>query len=468
MALLNQVLNLPIKQLDVDFVIPDVHVDRRLGIDPFLLYRSLDPLFQNAHQQLINFFSFIIHTLRDGNIDLAQQLLLFPEPNEIGLGYTEKGIAGSGVGPDLAREITEILHSSSALLNRGFRHIEELQLICVGVGPDRISDISANILKLFLVDYTQKNCEAWNIPVQRAVPIHHYWDVDSAKWRDGYFDLPINPITGQPLLLVPRRVLRILPWINYDEYVGEYSRHFLKAPSKRRDPKLTLKYSARRATEKQVVCQVTRQNTMAMDSYVEKKEMEAIKAQADELSVVRELSLVREHGEKLLAQLRATAPGREDAYEYQDIVHKIITYCLHPHLADGRPQERTYEGTLIRDLIFVNEGTRNFWRYLQQQYGNLLFVFELKNKNEVNGSDVDQLATYLGDPLGRCGVLLTRTGSHKSFKRRKVIYNKDVPRKAILHMTDNDLNNLIQLRADGKECTPYIQNLYRQFLVSIE
>jgi len=60
MALLNKVLNISIRQEDVDFVMPDVDVDRRLGIDPFLLYRSTRPDFQQAHGLLMKFFSAVL------------------------------------------------------------------------------------------------------------------------------------------------------------------------------------------------------------------------------------------------------------------------------------------------------------------------------------------------------------------------------------------------------------------------
>ena len=161
--------------------------------------------------------------------------------------------------------------------------------------------------------------------------------------------------------------------------------------------------------------------------------------------------------------------GKADAYRYQDIVHRMLTFCFHPHLADGKPQERTYSGTLIRDLIFTNEGVRNFWRYLIQNYGSLLVVFELKNKKDITGSDIDQIATYLGDTMGRFGVLVSRENQgNASFNRRKTIFNKDTLRKVILHLTDKDLIDLVSQRGMLKDTTDYIQDLYRKFMVSIE
>ncbi len=476
MALLNKVLNIPIYQEDVDFVIPDVDDDRRLGIDPFLLYRDSRPDFREAHGLLVCYFREVLESIKGGDLLRAQQLLICPEPQEIGLGYSLHGTKGSDIGPELAREIVQTFSISPALLARGLRHVEELQLISPGVGPDRISDMTANVLKLFLVSYTQEQCGAWNIPVAKAVPLSHYFDFESMSWRDGYFDLPLNPSTGGPLLLVPRRILRILPWINYDDYLGEYKRVFLRPVTRRGSLKLKPRAGTAKKPEKEAppppkpqICQVTVQNTAALDSYVDRKEREAQKAEPTELAPFKDQALVKEHAERLISELAAVNPGKEDAYEYQDVVHRILTFCLHPHLVDGKPQERTYGGTLIRDLIFTNEGTRNFWRYLMTEHAGLLIVFELKNKEDITPGDIDQIGTYLGDTMGRLGVLVSRQNrGTTSLNRRRAIFNKESSRKIILHFTDADLLELLKLRGASADTTDYVQQMYRRFMVSIE
>lgn len=188
-----------------------------------------------------------------------------------------------------------------------------------------------------------------------------------------------------------------------------------------------------------------------------------------EPSTPQDLAALHEHADNLSRELFGLKQGADDAYKYQDLVHRILTFCFQPHLADGRPQERTYQRTLIRDLVFLNEGNRNFWRYTMQTYGSFLIVFELKNKTRVTGGDVDQLATYLGDAIGRLGFLVSRDDSGLvSFNRRKAIFNKDSIRKVILHLTDRDLVELLKLRSSLKDTTDYIQSVYRKFMVSIE
>ena len=62
----------------------------------------------------------------------------------------------------------------------------------------------------------------------------------------------------------------------------------------------------------------------------------------------------------------------------------------------------------IRDIVYSNNSDMPFAVYLMTNYGSLLLTFECKNTEQVDADDINQLANYLGDPLGRCGFILTR------------------------------------------------------------
>ena len=131
----------------VDFVIPRIGVDLPLGIDPFLLFKSRDSEYRQLHTLLIATFNAGVAAIREADTDEAHRLFDFPEVSAIGLGYTQGGKRGSGVGSYLAGLIIDTLEASPALQQRGVRHVEEMQLLSAGIGPDRVSDITANVLK---------------------------------------------------------------------------------------------------------------------------------------------------------------------------------------------------------------------------------------------------------------------------------------------------------------------------------
>ena len=197
-----------VSQYEVDFVIPRLGVDVPVGIDPFLLYKSRDPEYRQLHELLIDAFNAGLDAVRRNALAEARTLLDFPEVSAIGLGYTEKSKRGSGVGYHLAELIIETLIGSPSLQERGIRHVEEMQLVSAGIGPDRVSDITANVLKRFLIEYSKRQCAIWGLPTEKGVPISHIYNSESQSWEDAYEDLPVSPVDGSPILLVPRRLVR--------------------------------------------------------------------------------------------------------------------------------------------------------------------------------------------------------------------------------------------------------------------
>jgi hypothetical protein len=208
-----------------DWFDPVLSVDTKLFVDPFLIFTDTDPTWAKAHDRIIAHFQEAFELLADAGCDpksvgfaSAIRMLQFPEPPETCLGYTSRGTGGAGSGKGFAKFIAS---SMCDAVGRGIvelRHFEQLGILEEGIGPDRISDITCTILKPELISYTQQ------IAGQRGVPMHLH------RVRAGAFDsrrhgfvnvdmeLPTNPATGGPLLLVPERFLRDLPSINADDW----------------------------------------------------------------------------------------------------------------------------------------------------------------------------------------------------------------------------------------------------------
>ena len=463
MKLLTTVLNLSFGQKEVDFVVPNLEQDRRLCIDPILLYNAKDAAFRALHTKMLEMFNYAIEQFEKENIQDAQYLINFPEVSEIGLGYSVGTTKGSGLGPYLNKLVFDTLTASPDLVKRKLRHIEELQLVSLGISADRVSDITANILKDNLIEYTKRQCELWNIPITKAVPITHIFNFETGEWEDRYEDLPTNPFTGSPLIFVPRRIVRILPWINFDDYLKSEFTLFL--PSKKKlFRKRQQTISRKDLPKKSEVVELTRKEIHRIDRYVAKKEKKAHEAQPISLESDMTIDI-----EQLIEELHVLRSGRDNAYEYENLILRILNYLFEPELIDGKPQVRTEYGTEIRDIIFTNESDISFWRYIRESHKNFLVIFELKNKDKIDNSDIDQLANYLGDPTGYLGILVSRKPP-RSGQRRKAfaIYNKVVPRKVILFLSDEDIEILIKDKNSGKDPTKIVQKKYRNFMTSIE
>lgn len=447
-----------ISQYEVDFVIPRVGVDLPLGIDPFLLFKSRDPELQRLHQLVISHFESGLAAIRSGRIEQASRLLQFPEAPEIGLGYTKKGKRGSGMGSFLTDLILETLRHSPAMLERGVRHIEELQLVSVGIGPDRVSDMTANIIKAHLIDYTQKQCAIWSLPLQSGVPVQHVYDPTSGDWTDGYFDLPVSPQDGSPILFVPRRIVRSLPWINYDDFVKLEFAAYLRAKH----------VQARTGgIAKQEIIAVSRKEVERVDKYIRVKEETATEAQPT--GITGEVDGIAIEAAALKDRLAGIKIGAPEAATFQITVIEVLNFLFNPQLIDGVPEVRTIDGTERRDIIFTNDSDQTFWSYVRGEHSALFLMFEAKNTQEIGPAALNQVATYLGDRLGRLGFIVTRNRPGESAQRKAfAIYNDSSPRKIILFLTDEDLNLMLDMKSAGKEPMRHIQTLYRNFRTSVQ
>lgn len=464
----NTPLLLDISQFEVDFVIPRIGIDLPVGIDPFLLYKSRDSVLSDLHSLILRAFNKGIELVNIEERNKAQQLFDFPEVAEIGLGYTKKGKRGSGVGTFLSQLIIETLEDSPALRERGVKHIEEMQLVSVGIGPDRISDIAGNLLKKYLVEYTQKQCRLWNIPLVSGVPLSHVFDFDTFTWYDDYFDLPISPFDNSPILLVPRRIVRSLPWINYEDFFRmEFSTYLRAKRVKGRLATKSISPSQKRKADKEQIVSLTRKEIERIDRYISAKE-EAYEEAQPSSNYIDTSHISIEVGElkKKLDQLK---PGREDAGKYQRVVLEILNFLFNPELIDGELEVKTVEGTERRDIVFTNDSDQSFWSYLRAEHSAIFIMFEVKNTESINNIYLNQVATYLGDRLGRLGFIVTRNVLQEAQDRKAFsIYNDSIPRKIILTLCDTDLCCMLDMKCRGNDPMRHIQKLYRTFRTKVQ
>lgn len=148
----------------------------------------------------------------------ALRLLTFPEPSEIGLGYTAFGTRGSGSGGKYAEMMSDGIATAIAADLKVPEHIEEIGILNEGIGADRISDAAANVLKARFISYTQQIAQKYAIPVELHKIRNAAVSLENARWFDKVVELPTNPETNQAILLVPSAILNTLPTLNADDW----------------------------------------------------------------------------------------------------------------------------------------------------------------------------------------------------------------------------------------------------------
>lgn len=201
--------------------------DLPLFIDPFLLFASEKPRYQELHDEnIIEYLKF----LRDASLEGAltagrlRSWYRFPEVKQLWLGFSLHGNGGRGLGKDFANALGESLIAIfSGFGNERITqatHLEKLCLIRDGVGKDCISDFTANLIKPFLCEYTQAFAKKHLKPVyRRKVSVSDvYFDYRLQSWMPKVYELPWY--NNDYVLLTPRDLLsKEENWINRPELV---------------------------------------------------------------------------------------------------------------------------------------------------------------------------------------------------------------------------------------------------------
>jgi hypothetical protein len=108
--------------------------DLPLFIDPFLLFNSDDPTYQQLHQQILDYLVFLRDCAAELDLDpdLIDAWYRFKEVRQNWLGFTVFGNGGAGLGQDFARALRAALGDifrdfGAATVTRG-THLEKLCL----------------------------------------------------------------------------------------------------------------------------------------------------------------------------------------------------------------------------------------------------------------------------------------------------------------------------------------------------
>ncbi len=208
-----------------DWFDPMLSMDTKLFIDPFLIYADERDEFVGSHDEIVNFFNTIYGYIAGLNGDQNSirwrrvvDCLVFPEVEELCLGYTGKGTSGAGSGRGFAHLIATALWNAIIAGVIEITHFEEVAILQERIGPDRIGDITSCILRRRLIGYTARIASRYNIPCSKVQYLRGHFDCSALRWIPLAAKLPFNPHNGKHIILVPRRYLRSLPTINPDDF----------------------------------------------------------------------------------------------------------------------------------------------------------------------------------------------------------------------------------------------------------
>lgn len=187
-----------------------IDIDSNLYIDPCLLEILKIKEFEKSYDKFKAHFSAIIFLIEkikakdDMYWRAALRKLQFKEFRFTGLGYSVGGKKGNGIGKVLAEKMLNI---AIEIVEEGFKDpiiFELIGLIQMNISLDRISDMTTHIIKEDLINYTIRVSEELELETKRFSKIY----------------LPFNPHNNEPIIFIPKKILRDIPialcWTDID------------------------------------------------------------------------------------------------------------------------------------------------------------------------------------------------------------------------------------------------------------
>jgi hypothetical protein len=203
--------------------------DLPLFIDPFLLFHSKKSEYQRLHEKMIRYVAFLKQKATEGTVSdaLLKSWYTFREVKQTWLGWSLEGNDGRGLGMKFARSLHKNLNKVFANFGkedvRVSAHIEKVCLFDSGVGRDNISDFTTNLIKEYLLEYTQEFTKQYiprNLRGRFAVKKVKF-NYKTEAWESKIFTLPKHD--DDYVLLTPEDILtKDDIWINRGDLLRNY------------------------------------------------------------------------------------------------------------------------------------------------------------------------------------------------------------------------------------------------------
>lgn len=441
-------------QPTLDFVDVDISGDVRVFVDPRAL-RLLHSQWADECTALIqDFFRHILALIRDGHDAEARDLLrTLREPNETHLGLSRGRARGRALGHESARDVWQALSTSEAARSGLLEDLEDTILMVDGIASDIVSDIATNLIREPLIAYTQEKARYYGIPLTPGINSGPLWNPATHRFGSRFVDLPVT--NAGKLLLVPKIIVRQRMDYDVGEYYRDYLLEHLRTVELAANTELVhlLKDGRQRVTKKDLIekygatkrdiVEQTRRFPEVLARYRREKRRN-YSPPLDHLTLAASEHSPPPDWDRLLADLRAVPPGRNDAAGYEKAVESLMTALFYPSLTNPQVQSEIHQGRKRIDITYTNAATRGFFYWLAMHYPSAHIFVECKNYTGDPGNpELDQLSGRFSPARGRVGILACRNFQDKALFLQRCRDTANDDRGFVIAIDDEDIGTLV-------------------------
>ncbi len=454
----SEFFNLP-QNVDFDFVDIYAFQDIPLFLDPYGISAMGTKWAYDCENQIATYFQYLVDSIKTGDKRTTSNLLgALHEVDEVALGYSSGEPRGRGIGPKQAKEIQQAFESSAAAKSGDIKDIADCALMIPGINRDKISDITSNILKKQLIEFTQQQCIKYSIPIRRVAV--NAFDYEKFNFVSYFTELPV--INDKPKILLPINSVRQDPELSKDKYYRNFVIEFLRAEHQHAGDSLASvlkngKVIVRIADLKEkypLKAEFLYEFSKSHPAILDKYKSELRRTAGNKTKAVLETKRKILNSAERLQILSDIKAGNDDATNFHKISFDNLIHIFAERLTNPNREKEINEGRKRVDIVFDNCDKNGFFHSLN----NLLHIqcpkifFECKNYGkEIGNPEVDQLLGRFSPTRGKFGVLLCRSVENKQLmiKRCKDVFHDH--QSFIIVLDDTDIITLLRLRDINNE-----------------
>jgi hypothetical protein len=452
MAHLTTRLGLGLTQHEIDFVDVKLDGDTPLFIDPYFLGLKKDAWSISASKTIRSFFNQFLNLIRNNRereaFDLFSHL---GEPNETCLGLSRGRSQGRGVGRVNSEKIFDSLKQSKAIQTGIVEHLEDCRLFVEDIDKDKTSDMATNIIRGHLIEYTQTQCNNYNIPLTTA-PSGFMWDRVQERWNTTFTEMLV--IDGRKILLVPKGIVSFSSAYTSQQYHQHFILNFLQHEHLRlgsvlvEQRKLKNGRIRRFVTKKKLKEEVAPLEKSFITDFTAKypDTFALFKAEVARPSSLTNESLTRSQLEPviehLIAELSQIPKGADGATRFHKTVTAILELLFYPKLVAPEIEVKIHDGRKRIDIVYDNAASSGFFWNLHNQYQTpCQFIFvECKNySSDPRNPELDQMGGRFSPNKGKFGIIVCRSIDDETLFLKRCADTYRDQRGVILPLTDENL-----------------------------
>lgn len=466
MATISEIFNLGKTQRELDFININPNRDFPAYLNPFVFSTRPDPFSVNASRIIRGFFQHNLDLIRTGQVAAARaNFRHLNEPNETCLGMSRRKPRGNGVGEDNAEDLFDSILNSNALASGLVDHLEDTAIFIPGIGRDKVSDMTTNIVRSSLIEYTQAQCDLLGIPLTPNVPSGFYWDSINRRWEQEHTDMLI--INNKKILLVPKGVVSYVKEFNQGKYHQKYALEFLQEDHLRRNTTLVQKTynkngSIRRRfvtkkdlireelpTGKELLLEFTRRHPAVFNDFRSQTANDIHAMPDSEFESINVNDLI----DHLINKLRQTPKGDTGASAYHSLMVGILEFVFYPNLINPVKELEINQGRKRIDISFDNGAPEGgFFHRLQHSFSipcPYIFV-ECKNySKDIANPELDQMVGRLSPNRGKFGIIVCRDIDDEARFMERCADSYLADHGLIIPLTDQDIIAILENRKNG-------------------